>query len=170
MTNPAAIAGSFAKIVPVPSRNVVQIIVEIESEAADAALKALGGFPIPGSEKPVAVAQLTKTPEKPVLTPEASAKGVAKQERKPWGELLPSQQAGILCDDPEFQKWVYRQLNWVWHEESTVAANNTKTWVRTNCNVISRRDITAGSEAERVWKGITERFMRDTGRMAEKTI
>lgn len=161
MTKACAISGTFADFKLVKTRGQAQLVVEIPIEQAQAALEVFG-VPQPGKEVPVAVARLTET---------ATEKPVAKQERKPWGELLPAQQAGIRCADPEFQKWIIGQSDEYWvsqcrlidltDEEIAVSA------VHALCDVSSRKAITTGSAADGEWQAIQERFMRDTGRMAE---
>lgn len=55
MVRDGAIQCDFVGIKPVPTRSAFQIILEITIEEADAAMKALGGMPIPGANRPVIV-------------------------------------------------------------------------------------------------------------------
>lgn len=66
MTSPAAIFGSLADFKLVKTRSVVQFIVEVPIEQADVALATLGGIPLPGVERPVALARLNAEPEQRV--------------------------------------------------------------------------------------------------------
>lgn len=66
MSTPAAISGSLADFRIVKTRSVVQFIVEVPIEQADVALATLGGIPLPGVERPVALARLNQEPEQRV--------------------------------------------------------------------------------------------------------
>jgi len=93
MTDPAAITGTFADFKTIKTRSTAQLIIEIPIEDADRALLALGGVPQPGKEQNVAVARL-QAPEEPV------------KERKDWNTLGRAAQAGILCSDERFWKYL----------------------------------------------------------------
>ena len=56
--NPAVTQGTFADFKLIKSRSTAQLVIEIPIEAADAALLALGGVPLPGKECWVAIARL----------------------------------------------------------------------------------------------------------------
>ena len=171
MTNPAAIAGTFAKIVPVTTRGQVQLVIELPIEGADEALKALGGYPQPGKEVPVAVARLTEAAaKKTVPTPEA------KQGRKAWADLLPSQQAGIRCGDPQFQRWARKAAHdgdppflFAPSDDDPLQMIVSR-WVRMMCGVSSRTQLTTDEAAKQKWLELDERYQRDSGLMAEQTI
>lgn len=53
MVKDGVVQADFVGIKPIPTRSSFQIVLEIAIEEADAALKALGGFPIPGTNRVV---------------------------------------------------------------------------------------------------------------------
>lgn len=129
----AVIAGSFADYRLVKSRSVLQVIVEIPIEMQGAAFAALG-YPLPGTEIPVAVARLNPRggpePERIVspasqATPAASDAGDAGGrtagsipatgaiQRQRYAAMSPEEQAvtraALLCQDVRFRAWVPAQ-------------------------------------------------------------
>lgn len=126
---PAALAGSFADYRLVKSRGVLQLIVEIPVESQAQAFEALG-YPIPGTDIPVAVARLnspagshSQRGEKGVLAspdtesgpqPQSSPKpagGTSQRER--YAAMSAGEQAvvraAMLAQDQRFQVWATRQ-------------------------------------------------------------
>jgi hypothetical protein len=113
----AAIAGSYSDLKLVKSRSVCQVVVEIPIEQAERFIAAFG-MPIPGSEKPVALALLNAEPKKP-----------EEQVRRHFAQLPRSQQAALMCNDPAFQKWCGED------------ADGSAAYVRRACIVNSRADL-----------------------------
>ena len=107
----AAIQGTFADYRTAKGRGVLQLIIEVPLEGQEAAYKALG-YPLPGEILWVAVARIrdpgakakAAEPEPPAPEP-APAK-----ERQRFDDLPPTQQAGILCGQDDFQAWLHREL------------------------------------------------------------
>jgi hypothetical protein len=99
MTEHCIIKADFASFRPVQGRKVLQLVLEVAIEEGDDALKKLGGMPRPGESRWCAIA---------LLEPEAAkAEGQAEggSPKKSWAEYPRSQQAAILCGDPDF--WRY---------------------------------------------------------------
>jgi hypothetical protein len=101
---PAAIRGDYANFKPVPSRKVVQIVIEVPFEQGEAVIRALG-MPDPAGGKPCAVALIAVSPERgkaagastrkdeagvtpPVTSPAVTVTPVVGVE--PGGEGVPS--------------------------------------------------------------------------------
>jgi hypothetical protein len=131
MTDAAVIAGTFADLKTVKTRSVVQMIVEVPIESAGQVVEAFG-FPQPGNEVPVAVARLTGT-----KAPEDKGRS--------WDNMPRAQQAGILCADRKFQRWLGVD------NENTAALR-----VRTKLEVPSRSDIDALAPVE--WDAMVSDF------------
>ena len=133
MTNHAIIAGTFAHAVAIKTRSIFQLIVELPIEQADAALKSLGGWPQPGKEKPVAVALLNGNSE-----PKAKRGSLA-------------QQAGILCSEPVFAKFL---------EETHphIEATDTAYAVRQICGVDSRAEFDSDPAKGQLWRSLKGKF------------
>jgi hypothetical protein len=143
---PAAIAGSFADVKFVRTRSVMQIVVEIPIEHADAALAALGGVPQPGAERPVAVARLdanatvAQPPDSGAGANPSPAATVAPQV---WAEMKPSKQAGIRCNDVRFQRWL-----------GAMTVGHAADIVRGKCCIDSRGELDRDEKAAREWRAM----------------
>lgn len=61
----------------------------------------------------------------------------APRAKHSWDELLPAQQAGILCDDRRFWKFLNDE-----RRATIVDSDDAATWVRRHCGVNSRANIT----------------------------
>lgn len=147
----AAFAGTYADFKTVKTRSTFQVIVEMPIEQAEKFIAAFG-MPIPGAERPVALALLNLPTDKP-----ASSQGApAERPRQRWGEMSRAQQAGILCADAQFQAWMDCET------EMETAAN-----VRGICGVRSRTYIDGDRLAEEAWDRLVASFRQDTGQTAE---
>lgn len=87
------------------------------------------------------------------------------KERRPWDSLSPQQQAGILCADKGFQKWVCNQAGETWWGRDL--EEQAASWLRERLGVQSRRELADNAEARAVLAQIRAEFMRDAGRVLE---
>lgn len=83
------------------------------------------------------------------------------KDRRPWETLSPQQQAGILCADKGFQKWVSKQAGWECDEEDAAS------WLRIALGIESRRELANKPELVREFSRIHERFLFESGRVPE---
>ena len=143
MSDAAAIAGSYSDFKLIKSRSVAQVIIELPIERAEAFLKAFG-VPQPGAEKPVALALLNTEQPKP------------ERPRQSWSSMSRAQQAGILCNDPQFQKWLGV-------DTETLAVGT----VRSMCGVDSRSQLDTWENAGPRWDDIVGKYRIATGQQAE---
>lgn len=158
MTRQAAIQASLCDWKNVKTRSVVQLILEVPVEQALAAFQTLG-MPQPGTEIPVAVALLKSAARTPAIAPsEAVADGAPKPNRH-WGEIPRSQQAGILCADKEFRRWLGLHVG---------DAETAASIVREQCGVLSRAELDKYDTAGKRWDMVVAEFRADTGQMAEQ--
>ncbi len=148
MTGPAIILGTFADLKTVKTRSVVQVVVEVPIEQGKQVVEAFG-FPQPGAEIPVAVTRV-----EPVAVTEKS-----KRPGRPFADMPPSQQAGMLCTDSSFMRWANPDKPT--HEGTRMAILN---W----CGISSRRQLNSEAPACRLWDAMLARFHADTGRTAEQ--
>jgi hypothetical protein len=81
-------------------------------------------------------------------------------DKKPWGTMKRVQQAGILCADPNFQKWlsVFGQPN---PEEAA------KHEIYRICKVQSRKMLDHIEWSGNKWDDLVARYRTSTGRMTE---
>lgn len=137
------------------TRAVVQIVLEVPVEQADHAYNVLGGMPNAAKEIWVGVARFkpgtevmpnqgpgAKTADKTVPALDSTTPARA---RKSWHELALSAQAGMLCDDPSFDRFLREQFS-TYHGFPIADA------VRHYCDVKSRKDILPDTDAGRKWK------------------
>lgn len=137
----AAFKGTFHDMKFVKGRKQAQIIVEIPIEHAAAVVAAFGA---PNPENPVwiALARLDIQP--------------AKEEPKPKNRE--AQKAGMLCDDPRFQAFVWEQIPSVEHLQTYHEADrkeNAENYIREFCGVTSRKDLTPDNES---WKHLQAEY------------
>lgn len=159
---PAAFQATYSDWRLVRSRKVVQVVLELPIEDADSAYAVLGGMPNPGSEIWVGVARLdpkggdTHSAElRHNNTPPASVSSPPKPARahRSWHDMTPAAQAGVLCGDMSFQKFLgvtnpaYAALE-----------------VRNRCHITSRADLNRNIDAATIWRGLVSdyrAFMRE---------
>lgn len=146
MNAPAAIQGDYVDLKFLKSRKVCQIVIEIPIEAGETFVAAFG-TPNPATGVPVAIARLD-----PNAKPEKA--------RRSWDELSIAQQAGILCCEKDFHKFVGERLfkNKQRTRKDGVNEEEAAWYVRTQCGVNSRADIEGNTEAERKFKDLQTAF------------
>ncbi len=89
-----------------------------------------------------------------------------------FASLPRSQQAGILCNDETFQKWVVANHGYVMTPggeayeflENPISA---RTFVIDECKVNSRRELDVSDEAGVLWDALRAQFETATGRATE---
>jgi hypothetical protein len=127
----AVITGTFADLKLIKTRSVIQVVIECPIEAWKKLTDVLG-FPIPGTEIPVAIARLKNSVE-----PKAKRGSLAAD-------------AGILCNAPTFVKFL---------EENYKHIKTGNPWdaaavVRSICGVDSRAEFDTDSAAGRRWRDL----------------
>lgn len=148
-----AISASFADFRIVKGRKVAQLIFETPLEAADEALRMLGGLPRPDAERWVGIAPLVGKPQaeqQPASPPPEPEK---VKERKPFHTLPRSQQAAILINDAAFQSWV----------GSNRTPEETDQMLKAHMGIASKRDLDQPAHAEK-WDRMVATFRADAGR------
>ena len=156
----AAIMGTFSNFKIVPTRKLVQVIIEIPIEKADEALRALGGIPMSDQERWVAIARI-ESDEKP----------------KSVGERALAQ-AHVLCADEAFQDWFRTKC--VEDRPIVVRDHFLKAWttgdyseaiavlLRWRLGIDSRSELLTDETARNKLAEIVLGFDRERGRAAEK--
>ena len=140
----------------IKTRSAAQLIVEIPIEQADMALKALGGVPQPGSEKPVAVAR---------LDPEAKAKPKPEKERRKFEDMPRAQQSGMLCNEGRFRTFLIEEkASHIWAYEEMPVEEQAAAYVREICGVDSRSDMDTNEQAAARWDTLYSEYVDWCGR------
>ena len=141
MTN-AALQGTYSDLKFIKTRKVVQMVLELPIEQGDKLVE-IFGVPQPDNEVRVAVARIHSFREERPPTP--------------FHELSRTHQAGILCGDVKFQKWLGV-------ETSTDAAAK----VRTICDVSSRCSLSSSDTVASKWDSLIFNYRTETGQQAEE--
>jgi hypothetical protein len=80
----------------------------------------------------------------------------AERPKQHFNQMHYAEQAGILCADPQFQKWL-----------GEPGVDATADYVRRYCGVESRAHIQRSTEAIMKWRELVARYRHATGQMAE---
>lgn len=150
----AAFQAEYADWKLVKTRKVVQIVFEVPVEKAGLAYDVLGGMPNFGSEVWCAIARLKQPKEneaQPRPTSPTTTHPGGAHTKKSWPDMAPAQQAGILCDDPAFAKFMEIQYG-------TLPEGGCAERVRIECQVGSRGDIKPGTRAAEIWSEIVSEY------------
>ena len=99
----------------------------------------------------------------PGLSPEAGS-GAAGRPALTEGERL-VQQAGILCGDERFQKWII--LGHVGRTLVAISAAWAANLLREKCGIASRRELATNEAAAEKFRALVARYKSETGQMAE---
>lgn len=134
MTDRAVIPGTFADLKIVKTRSVVQMVIEVPIEQGSQIIEAFG-FPQPGAEIPVAVARLAE-----------------QTKVKPPKRYSRAQKAGILCNDPVFQKFLNSKTGYAEHEVGAKAG------VYDICGIKSRRELDQAGRTGDIWDRLVAEF------------
>ncbi len=151
----AAIRATYSDLKLVKNRKVLQLIFEVPIEEADNALRVLGGMPRADAETWVGIAPITEEAATRAPTP-------ADKPKRRMAELSRVQQAGILCNDERFQRFI-AELNGV--DASIMDADYCAEIVREDCAVATRADIDKSDEAMAVWDGLRTEYDAWTGKI-----
>ena len=149
-----AIRATYSDLKLVKTRKVLQLIFEVPIEEADNALRVLGGMPRADAETWVGIA---------LITEEAATRPTDKP-RRPMSEVPRSQQAGILCNDDQFQQFLERLY------DITIADNDDPAicaaeFVRNFCKVTSRAKLDSEPDRGKVWDQLRSEFDAHTGKI-----
>lgn len=175
MSAAAIIRGTFADFKLIKGRKVAQVVIEVPIEEADAALRALGGVPMPHLDRWCAVALLrdgietlpsASTPpcvmtiDRPMpIEPESTAPSITRSGRN-WREISFSQQAGILSADDDFQRWigVPPGISGSPALEASASTAAAAALIRERCGVASRAELDRDPDAAERWIKLSHDF------------
>lgn len=149
MTEHCIIRADFSSFRHVQGRKVLQLVMEVPIEEAEAALRSLG-MPTVGESKWCAIALLDLS--KPSAAPQAQA--APPKDRRPFSTLPLSQQAAIRCRDKEFQAFLSETFHNAWEMNEADAAAT----VRQICQVESRTEFDTSGSAALDWEKVDLSF------------
>lgn len=168
MNAPAVIGGVFSDLRSVKTRSVVQLVIEVPIEQAEAVIRAFG-YPQPGHEIPVAVARLLDAPERASdehavnastrndgipVDPATGKPHAPRKDRRHWSTLTFSEQSGIRCAEPAFWKYLSEVLSQHAITNDVEAARFVRHW----CGVESRSELKALTPAGKSWTDLDKQF------------
>jgi hypothetical protein len=152
MSNPAAFSGDYTDLRFIKTRSVCQVVIEFDISQASSFVAAFG-TPMPGTGVPVAVARIQPSAVRQQL--EASVALIDKpKERRSWSQLSYAEQAGIRCGEPDFWRFLSREVQ----EDPVTNADEAAEAVRDHCGVESRAHIKQHTEAGYMWEGLNSTY------------
>lgn len=72
--------------------------------------------------------------------------------KQAWNDMAPSKQAGVLCGDPLFWKFIRERGVDVHNAESAAG------YVRARCFILSRGELNTNAQAEGYWRVLVSQF------------
>ncbi len=82
--------------------------------------------------------------------------------RRPFHEMLPAQQAGMLCNDPRFQSFAATRCGL---PNGQFSATATAQYLRDCCDIASRRDLNNNQHAANKFQTLRTEFDAWAGRI-----
>jgi hypothetical protein len=162
----AAFQATYSDWRLIKGRKVVQVVFEVPLEGAAIVHDVLGGMPDPSKSVWCAIARLNN--EKGVMPPESkhsttetpprAERETPRGARRSWHEMSPAQQAGILANDPKFQRFVLERGTFGNERLLEQNAEGAAEFIRISCAVSSRADIKPGSNHAALWESLVSRF------------
>ena len=101
-----------------------------------------------------------------VLVPIMNDQTPDPKPRRRMAEMGRAQQAGILCNDERFQKWICQgYFEWP-PSDAKAAAENTAYVIRMRCHVKSRAEFDTDEVAGKDWDQLNNAWLAHIGRIA----
>jgi hypothetical protein len=125
----------------IKTRSVIQVVMEIPLQDADAAYEVLGGMPAPSQERWFGIAALKGGSPPP-------------SSRRDWRDLSPQQQAGMRCEEAVFMSFLKENHPDNWRE----ALADSAECVRLICGVKSRSELATNHKARVIWKQLDDEY------------
>jgi len=163
LTGPAAIQGDYVDLRFIKTRKVLQIVIELPIEAGPAVVHAFG-TPLPDTTVPVAVARLS-TPDSTYGVNSGPSQCTPPKERRNFNAMTRAQQAGILCNEDRFQKFLEVVHKHIFLSPETVLGlpeinrkDQAAALVRRICKVNSRADLDTTLAAGEKWDALEKKY------------
>jgi len=149
-TDHAIIAGQFVGLRTLQD-GTLRLTIDVPIEALAQVVNALGN----GTGQPVAVARLSDADAGAAtmrMSERQQVEAPGQPQRRPFDDLPPAQQAGILCNEPRFQRWA-----------GAGDSDRAAEMVRRRCDVTSRAQIGSSPTSLKAWQLIVRSYRTDTG-------
>ena len=153
-----ALWGTYHQMLPIVTRKVIQIQIELPMEKM-VEFVTLFGSPNPGTR--IALARMDEDEmvesedhgKDVVPIRQASPQASVARPVRDWAELSPAQQAGIMCGERPFWKFLAEQGTY-----RPGCADDAAEAVRAICGVSSRRDIGENHHAGVIWASLVSAY------------
>lgn len=147
-----AISGDFVTVQHVPTRKCWKLTIEVD-EANIAQVFQVLGYPTSGESISVGIARLTHAPN-------------AEKPKRHFNDMQPSQQAGMLCCNEEFQQFIWKAHTPLWSaldvgEKYDVSERRSRTAtavVRSLLSVESRSELDSDEHKAKLWSELLGSF------------
>jgi hypothetical protein len=154
-----AFRGVYADWKLVKTRGVVQVVLELPIEDADAAYEVLGGMPVAAKERWFAVAAIRTQPEETPISPAVATPQPVPDKpqaggKRDWRELPPAQQAALRCNNPVFIAFLKEERTFDMSEATCDPAE----CIRLICGVASRSELNTNQKARVIWHQLDSQF------------
>lgn len=163
--SPLVFKATYADFKNIKTRKILQIILEVPIEGADAALKALGGVPRSDCETWVAVARLDPALDaremsaSPASEPRnAPAEASAPKERQRFATMPLPKQAAIRCGDPDFRRFLAQRGHFARSGIAVLDLDMAAGEVREICCVTSRSQISDADGSGDLWTALDREY------------
>lgn len=149
MTDAAVIQATFADWRTVKGRKQLQLIFEVPLERQKEVLNTLGA---PSAADPawcaIAVLNMARAP--------VAAPAEVEKERQKWGEVTPTAQACIRCQEPIFQQYVIEKRGF---KELDDKEKNAAVFIRRQCNINTRAALSTNRAGAAIWRSIDSDYL-----------
>lgn len=157
----AALRATFTDFAIVKSRSVMVLRFEVAIDQANAALQALGGVPLPGEDRWVAIARMAPQhqpePEPAPANDQAESAAKARYRAMPWKKQAVCD-AGMLAKNPQFQGWLMDQGLIQQYDERLA-----KEYIHEICRIESRKELETNPQALERFRGLQFDFQHRDG-------
>jgi len=156
MTGPAAFRAVYADWKLIKTRGMIQVVLELPVEQADAAYEVLGGMPVAGKERWFGIAAIRNPEATPGVSDPAPAQVPQprpERAKRDWRDLPASQQAGIRCAEPVFHSFLEEECH-----DNLNEAGTYDDCVRMICGVKSRSELDTNHKARVIWHQLDSQY------------
>ena len=153
---PAAFRACYSDWKLVKTRGVVQVVMEIPLQDADAAYEVLGGMPAPAPERWFGIAALRDSePAKPQPVVDRPPAG-AKREKMDWRDMQPAAQCAIRCGEQAFRTFLMEEHEYRPRDKSD--PDEAADFIRSMFGINSRTELGADQRKRALWHQIDSQY------------